>query len=266
MRWLPALPLAALGLACSEPPAEVALDGGVPRVDAAPTVDAAAPDAAPAIPNLVLLPERILPTIRTDVIEFGPSSCSVAEGCASYGKRWMLRFDTVTLNDGTADMFLGAPPPDGQDADPFEWSQCHGHHHFKGYALYELVDQQGQVVLSQDGPALGRKQAFCLENTDRIDPDAPTQLNARYCDDGDGPDSNCMYHCDYQGISKGWADTYKATLPCQWIDICHVAPGAYFLRITVNPEQLLPESRYDDNVLSAPVSIPVAPGDSGLCL
>jgi hypothetical protein len=87
--------------------------------------------------------------------------------------------------------------------------------------------------------ATGRKQAFCLEDTDQIDPSKPGQ----------------GFTCSYQGISAGWADTYGTYLPCQWIDITDVAPGDYTLRLSINPERILLESSYDDNVFETPVRI-----------
>jgi len=92
----------------------------------------------------------------------------------------------------------------------------------------------------------GRKQAFCLEDSTKID------LNA-------GP---AKYTCSYQGISVGWADTYSSYLDCQRLDITNVPPSdqilsaTYSLRITINPERLLNELRYDNNTALIPVTIP----------
>ena len=113
----------------------------------------------------------------------------------------------------------------------FEYSDCHEHHHFAGYASYELVGADGVVVT-------GHKQAFCL--LDSIQRDLSVQ----------GP----RYSCTNQGITAGWADSYPAFLPCQWIDITGVTPGAYTLRITVNPMRVFEEADYTNNVLELPVT------------
>jgi hypothetical protein len=145
------------------------------------------------------------------------------------GNRRLLRFDTVTANIGDADLELGVP---SSNDELFEWSECHMHYHFSNYAVYELLGGQGVV-------ATGRKQAFCLEDTDQLDPDQSGQ----------------GYNCQFQGISAGWADAYTTSLPCQWIDVTDVPPGQYTLRISINPEQILPESRYDDNTFEMVVDI-----------
>jgi hypothetical protein len=206
--------------------------------DATPAADAAAadarpsPDAQPGIANLVLMGAHTEATLMEEVLEFDETSCSLQEECIDApGVRRLLRFSTVTANMGTADIFLGAPPADPLPGQPppkhdlFEWGPCHGHYHFSNYANYELLDSTGVV-------ARGHKQAFCLEDTDQIDPTV------------EGPN----YFCNYQGISAGWADQYHSSLPCQWIDITDVPPGEYTLRLSVNYMQILPESNYDDNV------------------
>jgi hypothetical protein len=257
------------------PLADAAVDAGLPDAnvaDAGP--DAGADGGAALLPNLKLLPDRIVPTIHpllditsggpnglSSVLEFGPNSCSVAEGMAVRGKRWLLRFDTATMNDGPVDLFLGKPPANGVSNEMFEWATCHGHHHFTGYAQYELTDLEGNVVVKNNGTeTVGRKMAFCLENTDHIDPDSPTPSNAPDCVEGDTAESKCNYTCKFQGISSGWADTYWKTLAGQWIDICDVPSGMYRLRISINPEQRLVESDYTDNVFETDVFVPVMPG------
>ncbi len=274
-RCLFACLLSLAATACSDPPSSHfdAGGGGGPDaagddVDAAPVFDASPPDAFvadadPSLPNLVPMGDRITPSIYVDEMNFSASGCSVAEGCAIAGFRRMLRFDTVTTNAGGSDLFVGEPGVMG-GMGQWEWSNCHGHYHFLGYASYELVDLNGDVVMALDGPAVSRKQAFCLEDTDRIAPDAKSDQSP-YCNTGDPPNSQCIYHCGYQGISKGWADTYGSNLTCQWIDICGVPEGDYYLKITINPLHLLNESNYADNVLMSPVHIDAQPGTPGLC-
>lgn len=217
-------------------------DGGTNNPDAPPVADAAPPDASPPdaappdahvpMPNLTLMPDRIIPSIYQDSQVFNMNSCSLEEMCVGgSGERELLRFATVNLNNGDADLEVGVP-----GAGPlWVYSSCHGHYHFQNYAVYELLDATGTVV------AAGRKQAFCLEDTDQIDPNAnPPEL----------------FTCSNQGIHAGWADTYDTYLPCQWIDITGIPEGDYILRIAINPMNILPESNYDDNVFTHPVHLP----------
>jgi hypothetical protein len=95
-----------------------------------------------------------------------------------------------------------------------------------------------------------------------------------------------------QGISSGWADTYRFFLGGQYFVLdggdgqAVVPPGNYIIRITVNPgfvpqpgesvafaspdpnhagvyHQLF-ESNYENNVVEVPVTIPDHPGKSGV--
>ena len=144
-------------------------------------------------------------------------------------ERRILRFDTWSYNQGNEDLVVGTPDP----ASPvWQYSECHGHFHYLGFAVYELLNAEGVI-------ASGHKQAFCL--LDLTDPPP---------DSGPG-----RFDCAYQGISAGWADVYSRDLPCQWIDVTDVPPGAYTLRIALNPEHNLFERDYDNNLFETPVTI-----------
>lgn len=162
---------------------------------------------------------------------FEDDDCAVLEGCVpAAGWRRLLRFDTTTPNLGTADLKFGSP-----DGNPlFHFSECHGHFHMDNYALFELVDSKGTSV------AVGRKQAFCLMDYERVSADASTVA---------------VYSCGYQGISVGWADTYEAYLDCQYIDITDVPDGDYTLRNAINPDHVIPEKDYTNNEASLDVSV-----------
>ncbi|WP_438028395.1 lysyl oxidase family protein [Sorangium sp. So ce233] len=190
-------------------------------------------------------------TVSADVAQFSMSighevfpadSCAIVEGCVgSAGDRRLMRFSTETPNVGEADMILGDPTL----VPGFEFSACHAHYHFNGYARYELLDATGSVV------ATGHKQAFCLLDSSPVGvPGAPTTPR---------------YHCGFQGIQRGWSDVYHASLDCQWVDITGVAAGDYLLRIAINHDRTLPESDYDNNTVEVPVTIPedvpTTPGD-----
>ncbi len=163
-------------------------------------------------------------------------SCTLFEGCVEApGNRRLLRFDTVTPNAGSRDLVMGVP---SNHPDLFVWSECHGHYHFDGYAVYELLDGEELV-------ARGHKQAFCLLDWN------PWAY----------PNDDNVYTCSNQGLSSGWQDVYAGTLDCNWIDITDVEPGDYTLRISINPPRPdtavapLIESNYDNNVLDVPVTI-----------
>jgi hypothetical protein len=211
-----------------------------PTVFDAPPIDAAEVDAPadartdapsdgrPALPDMVLVESLMTGTVVVQDVNFSANSCEMQEGCVGgAGARRLLRFTTVTANLGNGDLYFG--PPEGNPL--FEFSACHGHYHFGGYADYELVNAGGVVIA-------GHKQAFCLLDTIQVTSGAP------------GP----YYTCENQGISAGWADQYLRSLPCQWIDITDVPPGQYTLRVRVNPTMRFEEEDYSNNSLEIPVT------------
>jgi hypothetical protein len=198
------------------------------------------PDAAPGdahrdgfagVPDLTLVAAEMDGTVRITTDVFDPAACELVEACiGAPGPRRLLRFDTVTANIGTGDLFLGAVPPMGESAGVFTWSPCHMHHHVIGYAEYELRDASGIVQT-------GHKEGFCLEDNQQITPGRQPQ-----------------YSCGFQGITPGWADVYGSALPCQWIDITSTPPGTYTLRVVIDRTGVLPDSNPDDNEWTTTVS------------
>jgi len=201
-----------------------------PPVDIAITPDA--PSGMPGMPDLRWVANLMDSSIRVMPETFPADSCEMEEQCiGAPGTRQLLRFDAIAENAGTADLIVGPPPSPGISAGNFVWSRCHGHHHFNGYAVYELVDGDDVVIT-------GRKQAFCILDTIQRTP---------------GKASN-GYTCINQGLTAGWADVYSSGLACQWLDITDVPAGAYTLRVTVNPDGLLPESDRTNNVYEKSVT------------
>jgi hypothetical protein len=219
---------------CGQP---AGLAGDAATADDAPVVDAALDaavrdaslvDAPPGLADLQLIAAEMASSLVVTVDVFAPDDCAVIEGCVgAAGRRSLLRFDTVTVNRGTADLIAGVPPAPGQSAGVFQWSACHQHHHVADYASYELIGDAGSVVI-------GRKQSFCLEDDQQVSPGAPP----------------ARYTCRNQGISRGWADVYGRFLPCQWLDVTDLPPGGYTLRVVVNPLNTVVESDTTNNVFT----------------
>lgn len=163
--------------------------------------------------------------------QFDALSCEVEEGLIGAGERRLLRYNTEVRNIGSQDMAM--PPPAGNPF--FEYHACHGHYHFKGFASSRLLDSEGNELRA------GNKVSFCLLDGTRW------RMDARRLQ---------KYSCEVQGIQAGWADVYDSGLPGQWIEIGDLAPGDYQLELTVNPDGILPETNYDNNVVTIPVTIP----------
>jgi hypothetical protein len=198
------------------------------------------PTAAGACPIPDLSVDQMRATQSAHVVwsNIAADDCVIMEGCVTQaGWRRLLLFDTFTPNVGTGDFHMGAP----QDhPDLFEYSMCHMHYHFNGYANYTLIDSSGAEA------AHGHKQAFCLEDSERVDTTAPARPT---------------YDCSDQGIARGWGDLYYAGLPCQWVDVTDVPAGNYTLRIDINggadaASHPITELSYTNNTAMASVTIP----------
>lgn len=171
--------------------------------------------------------------------ELKESFCSIAEGGLAPGRYKVLRFTVNTPNVGDADVFIGSPwahmDPNGDgsfsDSDGlFEASTCHGHFHFRNYALYQLIDAAtGEVFRA-------RKQGFCMiDITPWAEEVPPGAWVYRSCG------NSVVRGSGFQGISVGYGDEYFKWLGGQYFVLegdpaaAPIPPGQYILRIWVNP-------------------------------
>jgi hypothetical protein len=210
------------------------------------------------------------------------AACSVEEGGVTPGIRRLIRFTVMTPNVGDTDIALGDPNAHVAANDGlYEFATCHQHYHFRHYAKYELIDPATGYVWR------AAKRGFCMLDTDPNPAyfgQPPRNPKYRSCG-GIGIPGN-------QGISSGWADTYRFFLGGQYFVLDGgdgqpaVPPGDYVIRITVNPgfeagpgesiafaspdpnhpgvyHQLF-ESNYENNVGEFAVAIPDHPGRSGV--
>ena len=207
------------------------------------------------------------------------NACSAIEGEVTPGLRTLVRFTVMTPNIGNQDIFVGDPNDHVAAGDGlFELATCHRHYHFRHYALYELVNPRtGQVWRAA-------KRGFCMLDTDPnpvpVGGVPPRAGQFRSCGAVGIPGN--------QGISAGWADTYRFTLAGQYFVLDGgdgqpvVPPGDYIIKITVNPPfaaqqgeacpnrdpqgfcHQLPETNYSDNVGTAAISIADHPGRKGV--
>lgn len=221
-------------------------------------------------PNLMVRRDLGRQWVVTDeLMEAG--SCQAVEGGITPGTRRVLRFTVMVANIGDADIVVGDPNEHVAAGDNlFEFAECHGHYHFRNYALYELIDPAtGQVWRAA-------KAGFCMIDTDPnpawlgTPPGEPEYLSCG----GVGRPGN-------QGISAGWTDTYRKDLQGQFFVLdggdgqAPVPAGTYLLRITANPPyeptadnpcryedpatglcHALPESDYTDNDYAVAITIP----------
>ena len=191
--------------------------------------------ASPELPDLTAAAEDFSLDLDANV----PIG-DVAENCASAATGVdLLRFDSTTYNIGAADLVIGDPDcpscathPGAQCGNPdFHCSPAggHNHAHFSNYARYELL-------LGDEVVRTGGKFGFCLEDT--------------FCDGGTE-----KFTCEFQGITAGCEDLYVKFLGCQYIDVTGLPSGEYTVRVTVDPNGVIPESDDTNNSSVYPVLI-----------
>jgi|GEM_PF-2457802 len=158
---------------------------------------------------------------------FTAASGDVADGCIAAGGPYkLLRFDFKSQNEGNADVVMAPIPPSGQSNSTYVWSAAHGHHHIPDFNFYDLLDP-----VTRANRAPGLKQAFCLMDVEKQDPNAPA----------------AKFNCGSQGVTRGWADVYGSSLPCQYINITGIPDGSYVLAARTTASKIVPEADQYDN-------------------
>ncbi|XP_026132865.1 protein-lysine 6-oxidase-like [Carassius auratus] len=189
------------------------------------------------LPDLVPDPYSIQGGSYIQRVQMYALRCAAEENCLARSAyrptvrdidyRVLLRFPQKVRNMGTTD-FLPVKP-----RHQWEWHSCHQHYHsMDAFSHYDLLDINTGLKVAE-----GHKASFCLEDTG--------------CDPGFHRRYACTAHT--QGLSPGCHDTYAANIDCQWIDITDVPPGNYILKVTVNPDFLVPESDFSNNVVRCEV-------------
>ncbi|XP_016352888.1 protein-lysine 6-oxidase-like [Sinocyclocheilus anshuiensis] len=189
------------------------------------------------LPDLVPDPYSIQAGSYIQRVQMYALRCAAEENCLARSAyrptvrdidyRVLLRFPQKVRNMGTTD-FLPVKP-----RHQWEWHSCHQHYHsMDAFSHYDLLDINTGLKVAE-----GHKASFCLEDTG--------------CDPGFHRRYACTAHT--QGLSPGCHDTYAANIDCQWIDITDVPPGNYILKVTVNPDFLVPESDFSNNVVRCEV-------------
>ena len=166
-------------------------------------------------PDLVVDPQRFVSQMEIVDRLFDPvrDSCAFEEGAiGGAGYRRLLRFDTVVMNSGDADLVVGdRSDPNNPFAEFFEFAPCHGHFHIRDFSIYELLNLDRTVVVAS------HKQGFCMEDSLKYDGGKSKGFN-----------------CSFQGITSGWGDWYFKQLTGQWIDITGIPEGDYIVRVRIN--------------------------------
>jgi len=134
----------------------------------------------------------------------------------------------------------------------------HKHWHFDGTARYALTTPRSAVpIVAQD------KVSFCVRDSRPIGRPAGSAAGRK-------PTYGDCARDRLQGLSVGWYDHYRASLPGQSLTLPDGLPeGIYCLRTHADPNGLLQESHEDDNGAAQAVRISgteVATAPSAACV
>ncbi len=174
----------------------------------------------------------------------------------------------VTHDDGTKEE---EPIPGGQLK--YEETDGHNHWHFQNAARYSLWNNA-----KTEEVGFSSKVGFCFLDIGHGDPnynpalDSPNHFLysgtvAPYPTPFGSSTNNCLaYDPNFpdptdtvvpprskidMGISTGWRDVYEKTLPFQYVDVSDVAPGYYWIRSQVDPQNLIRESNESNDPVFA---------------
>ena len=206
---------------------------------------ASAPAATAQLPDLVadppLFPElqnysdesgtRLLLRFDGFVHNKGAGAVEV-RGSARVGSEMTAVAQRIFNSDGT---WTDATAP--RATLRYENGDGHRHWHLGQAARYSLWNA---TKTAEVAPA--QKVGFCFKDSEQRElnvPDEPVYSNAGQgsCDQ-DKPTVSSVY----MGISAGWRDIYQRVLAFQWVDVSDVAPGTYWLRTDVDPNDAIQES------------------------
>lgn len=191
------------------------------------------------VPNTA---EEVKETIIFEWRLFDSSSCALAETCVSSpGRRLLMRFGTKIHNIALTGF---KPPSPDRAPELFEYSACHQHNHFNGFAIYNLL------ALDRTSVAPGRKQSYCMEDSEQH-----LFGSAIPCD--------AVSTCDDQGIQAGWTDNYPNVLDCQWLDITDTPVNTWYIyQVCTNQLRNFHEHSFDNNCVEFKVYLPLV-ADNG---
>jgi hypothetical protein len=197
----------------------------------------------PLLPDLITQANNVSLRDARIVIEAGRKRLRFSNSVANRGAGALEIYGVVEA-DGTTRAYQNVFNDNGTKTTyhvgtfSFAGHADHNHWHFDDFALYNLQTLAGGPV------ATSGKVTFCVEDYERYTGETIP-----------GTPPSQVYTCASQGLSRGWADTYRSELEGQWIDITGVPDGTYRLISTADPELRLHESPRDNN--SAQVTITI---------
>jgi hypothetical protein len=127
-----------------------------------------------------------------------------------------------------------------------QYHPAHDHWHLLDFSRYKLVrERTGRTVVRST------KIGFCIIDTDHPFPGLPGSPAEDYYPAGS---ADCERD-SIDGLSVGWADTYRHYLPGQQLNVTGLRHGRYCLVSTADPHNLLWESDNSNNAGRARIAL-----------
>lgn len=210
------------------------------------------------VPDLRALPAhslRITHNRRTgrDYLDFGATIWNGGSGPLVLEG---FREGSAEVMDATQFIYRDGQPVSSKVIGQFEYDNRRGHQHWhmEDVAQYDLLSSSGDRLV------LSSKQSFCLAPTDEIDLTLP---GAEWQPDRESLWSACAGESSIwlrEVLPAGWGDTYYQSVAGQSFNITNLANGTYKIRITVDPNNRLEETSYDNNVGVLTIKLGGTPG------
>jgi hypothetical protein len=180
--------------------------------------------------------------------ELGPKDDKRCEGDTDgYLAHQRVFFD---LNDNEQyDVATEHTSPRQKEVGCFLYHPPHNHWHFQEFADYALYRVRDDGTLSRRAMDRADKVSFCMLDTSKVGWEIAGKPSSGQYGSG-GCESTNPARIDHlvSGISVGWYDNYRQTLPGQSLDINGLDRGSYCLSIHIDPLNKLTETANGDNL------------------
>ena len=211
------------------------------------------PDLSP-LPSWGIRVEHFRGTNPSDQVTFGAtvwsggSSRLDVEGFRSHGAPVMKAFQYFWKNGRVIGRMRAGTM--GFDDKP-----GHTHWHFEQFAQYRLLAKNKTTVVKS------QKVGFCIAPTDPVNLLLPHALwQPSFLGFFNGACGSQSALSVQEEMPIGWGDTYEQFLPGQAFTITHVPNGTYYIEIIANPEKVLHETNYHNDVSLRKIILGGTPG------
>ena len=124
----------------------------------------------------------------------------------------------------------------------FDSAKGHTHWHFQQFAEYRLLSAGKKVVVRS------QKVGFCIAPSDAVDLLLARAVWAPQFIGFPGQCGSPTALWVREMLPVGWGDTYQQFLAGQAFDITNVPDGTYYVEVIANPDHVLRETRYGNDV------------------